>query len=270
MALLFGGAAVALLGWLDDHRPLGVAARMVVQLATAAGALVAFGAIESVETGFGRLQFGWMVGSALAVLGIVWLTNLYNFLDGTDGYAATEAICAGLAGAALLLRTGDPGLAMLCALIAAASAGFLVWNWSPARVFMGDVGSYFLGYTFGVLALWGEKSGTVHAYVWLILLGVFVWDATLTLIRRVFARERWFAAHRTHAYQRLHQLGVSHSRLALLLLAVNVLLLWPLAYVAAVWNNRAMWAVLASAGPLIAAWWFIQARFERRHSGIPE
>ncbi|MGQ0659185.1 MAG: MraY family glycosyltransferase [Chromatiales bacterium] len=262
-ALLVGGSAVALVGWLDDHRPLGVALRATVQLATAAWAVYLVGGVSELETGFGRLHLGIVAGSILATVGIAWLLNLFNFLDGTDGYAGTQAICTALAGWGLFLFAGEPGNAALCIAIGAAAAGFLVWNWSPARIFMGDVGSCFLGYVFGVLALFGEKSGGVPVYVWLILLGAFVWDATLTLIRRLLAGERWYDPHRTHAYQRLHQVGFSHRQIALLLLAVNVLLLWPLAYVTVLWNNLRPSALVASICCLVAAWILIQIKFSR-------
>ncbi len=268
-SLLIGGAAVAALGWIDDHRRLGVGLRVVVQFAAAAWAVFLAGGLAAIDTGFGRVDTGIAIGSALAMLGIVWLLNLYNFLDGTDGYAGTQAVCAALAGGTLFWIGGAAGVATLCLTIAAAAAGFLFWNWPPARVFMGDVGSCFLGYTFGVLALFGEKSGEVPAHVWLILLGAFVWDATFTLLRRLLAGERWHDAHRSHAYQRLHQLGLGHRQIALWLLAVNVALLWPLAYAAALWNNSRPWALVISIVVLAIAWSLVQfgsARLQSHNS----
>ena len=259
-SLLIGGAAVAALGWIDDHRRLGVAVRVVVQFAAAGWAVFLAGGLVAIDTGLGRVDTGMAIGSALATLGIVWLLNLYNFLDGTDGYAGTQAVCAALAGAALFWIGGAAGVATLCLIIAAAAAGFLFWNWPPARIFMGDVGSCFLGYAFGVLALFGEKSGALPAWLWLILLGAFVWDATFTLLRRLLTGERWYDAHRSHAYQRLHQLGVGHRPIALWLLIVNVALLWPLAYAGALWNNSRPWALVISVVVLAVAWSLVQLR----------
>jgi Fuc2NAc and GlcNAc transferase len=262
--LFGGGAAVALIGWIDDHRSLGAAVRAGTHLLAAAWAVYVFGGVAEIDLGFARPTLGVTFGSALAVIAIAWLINVYNFLDGTDGYAGTQAVCAALAGVLLFHLAGQVGLAMLCATVVAASAGFLVWNWSPAKIFMGDVGSYFLGYVFGVLALFGEKSASVPAMVWVMLLGVFIWDATLTLARRVLSGERWYEAHRSHAYQRLHQMGFSHRRIAFLLLAVNGLWIWPLTWAATVRPGFLLTASVSSAVVLAGLWFAIQRRFAER------
>jgi Fuc2NAc and GlcNAc transferase len=157
------------------------------------------------------------------MLGIVWLTNLYNFMDGIDGIAAVEAITVGLAGA-LLLAGREPSLALVALVVAGAAGGFLVWNWPPAKLFMGDVGSGFLGYIFGGLALASENVGALPALLWLVLLGPFFVDTTLTLLRRIARGERWWAAHRTHAYQRAVQAGWSHRRVTTLVAALSAAL----------------------------------------------
>lgn len=262
-ALCGGGLAVAMVGWVDDHRSLGVAVRVWLQILAATWAVMVLGGIADLSIGAGQMHLGPAAGSVLAVCGIVWLVNLYNFLDGTDGYAGTQAVCAALAGFVVFRIAGQSSVAMLCIVVAAASAGFLIWNWSPAKIFMGDVGSYFLGYVFGVLALYGEKTGSAPVQLWLILLGVFVWDASLTLMRRLLVGDRWYQAHRTHAYQRLHQLGLSHRRIATLLIAVNVLFLWPLAYWACIRSDYGLIALFLSVLVLSAFWSAIQARFVR-------
>jgi Fuc2NAc and GlcNAc transferase len=137
--------------------------------------------------------------------------NLYNFMDSIEGIAAAEALVVGLGGA-LLLAASSPPLAPVSALVAAAAAGFLVWNWPPARLFMGDVGSGFLGFAFGALALASERARALPAVLWLVLLGPFFVDATVTLLRRLARGDRWFVAHRSHAYQRAVQAGCSHGR----------------------------------------------------------
>ncbi|MBA3659782.1 MAG: glycosyl transferase family 4, partial [Gemmatimonadales bacterium] len=162
-----------------------------------------------------------LLGTCLGGLGIVWATNLYNFMDGIDGLAAGESTVAGGVGA-LLLMTTAPSLAWVAAVLAAASGGFLVWNWPPARLFMGDVGSGFIGFVFGVLAVAGERYSSMPALLWLVLLGPFVADATITLLRRMARGERWHAAHRSHAYQRAVQAGRSHRTVTLAMLALTV------------------------------------------------
>lgn len=123
-----------------------------------------------------------------------------------------------------MAASGAWGLASAAWGLAAASAGFLVFNWPPARIFMGDVGSGLLGYGFGVLAVASERMGALPIGVWMILLAVFVVDATATLIRRVVCGERWYEAHRSHAYQRAVQIGYSHRQVTTCVLALNSLL----------------------------------------------
>jgi Fuc2NAc and GlcNAc transferase len=167
-------------------------------------------------------------GGAVAVLAVVWGINLYNFMDGIDGLAAGEAVSVGLA-AAGLLAARNPPLAAVAVTVAGAAAGFLPWNWHRARIFMGDVGSGFMGFILATLALVSESSGAMPALVWLLLVGVFFADATITLVRRMLRRERWYAPHRVHAYQRAVQGGWSHARVTSFVLVLNgglALLAW--------------------------------------------
>ena len=213
----------------------------------------------------GRLYLS-VTGGAITVLLIAWLTNLYNFMDGTDALAAVQAICTGVMAGMLLNQSGQQGLAALCFVIAAASAGFLVWNRPPAKIFMGDAGSCLLGYSFAVLALMGHASG-VSLYVWFILLAVFICGATLTLLMRVIKKERFYSAHRAHAYQRIVQMGCSHAAVALGVLLINVMVLWPAAYMTYV---HAEWSwMTASAIILLMSllWGGIQLGYYRGSGG---
>lgn len=247
-AICGGGLLVAGVGWLDDQHGLPAALRAVAQALAASWALYWLGGLPSLNLGVTRLPLG-SVGFVLGVVGIVWFVNLYNFMDGIDGLAGTEAIT--VAGTAALLIGGtrvgllpNPGMteaapgaasiALVSSLLVPASAGFLVWNWPPARIFMGDVGSGFLGFTFGVLAVASENSGALPLLVWVLLLGVFVVDATATLLRRIWRRERWTEAHRTHAYQLAVQAGHTHKQVTLAVLGVNIML-GAAATVACVW-----------------------------------
>lgn len=223
IALAGGGFVVAVAGWADDRRSLSARVRLGCHLAAAAWAVYWLGGVESIAVGEGRALLGWP-GSMLAVLGIVWATNLYNFMDGIDGLAAGQALCAGAAGGALLALSQGGGLAAVAFLAAAASAGFLAWNWAPAKIFMGDVGSGFLGFLFAALAVASENRGSVPLLVWLVLLGVFVVDGTFTLLRRAAAREVVYQAHREHAYQRLVQAGLTHGQVSALVIGINLAL----------------------------------------------
>jgi Fuc2NAc and GlcNAc transferase len=209
VALGGGGALVAAVGWLDDRRRgLPASVRLVAHAAAAVWTIAWLRGMPQLTVGAGAVSLG-LGGALLAVLGIVWLTNLYNFMDGIDGLASGEAVTVGVAGA-LLLGPREPSLALLALLLASAAAGFLIWNWPPARLFMGDVGSGFIGFLFGGLALASENAHALPALLWLVLLGPFFMDATITLLRRIARGERWYAGHRTHAYQRAVQGGWSH------------------------------------------------------------
>lgn len=221
VAFLGGGALVAGVGWLDDRRELSSSLRIVVHLAAAIWAVTWIGVPERLAFGPWAVPIPW-VGYPLAVTGVVWSVNLYNFMDGIDGLAATEAAFVCAAGGAILLLSGASGLGWLSLVTAAAAGAFLRYNWPPARIFMGDVGSGFLGFFIAVVALAGRIGHGVPLALWAILVGVFAVDATLTLLRRFFRGETWYGAHRLHAYQRLTQAGWSHRRTTSSVAGVNV------------------------------------------------
>ncbi|MGR3174924.1 MAG: MraY family glycosyltransferase [Candidatus Scalindua sp.] len=219
-AFFGGGSAVAIIGWLDDRKSIPPLVRFFVHLLAAIWVIIMIGGLPSINVGIGAISLGWF-GSVLAVIGIVWLTNLYNFMDGVDGIAGVEAVTVGGVGGVLMAVSNTWGLALISWAIAASSLGFLVWNWPPAKIFMGDVGSGILGFFFAVLLLTSERSGTVPLLVWLLLLGVFIVDATFTLFRRLFNGEKIWKAHRSHFYQRAVQIGYSHRTVTLVVVSLN-------------------------------------------------
>jgi Fuc2NAc and GlcNAc transferase len=223
IGLLGGGLMVGAIGWADDCFNLTYRPRLAVHFAAALWTLAWLGGFPRLHLGSASLPLG-IAGWVLASLGIVWTVNFYNFMDGIDGIAGGEAVVVGLAGGLLLMATGAADLAGLSFLIAAASFGFLLWNWSPARIFMGDVGSGVLGYLFSALAVASENRGAVPMLVWVLLLGVFVVDATVTLVRRALDREVVFNAHKKHAYQRAVQAGWSHGRVSAVVMLLGVML----------------------------------------------
>jgi len=196
-------------------------------------------------------NWGWL-GQLIALVGLVWMINLYNFMDGIDGIAGVEALCVSVLGALLMARSGPPGFSSAAMALAAASAGFLIWNWPPAKIFMGDAGSGFLGFVFGVLAISNAKERPWMLWPWLILLSVFTVDATLTLARRLIAGAHWYEAHRSHAYQHAaRQQG--HLRVTLTAASINVAWLFPLAWGASVWPVAGPLFVTAAVAPLVYA-----------------
>lgn len=222
-ALAGGGLLMAIVGWWDDRGDLLARTRLGFQIAAAAWVVGWLGGVPSLAFGNLEVRVGW-AGSLLAVLGLVWMINLYNFMDGIDGIAGVEAFTAGAAIALILWDANSRGLAIAAGTLAAAAAGFLVWNWPPARIFMGDVGSCLLGFAFGAIIVAAERTGAAAALVLVVPLLVFICDATVTLVRRLLRGERVYQAHRSHLYQRLVQRGWRHGQVSGLVAVVNLAL----------------------------------------------
>jgi UDP-N-acetylmuramyl pentapeptide phosphotransferase/UDP-N-acetylglucosamine-1-phosphate transferase len=206
LAVVLGCAIVlALVSLADDVRSLPVQVRLPAHMAAALAAVLALSLAEGGPS-------PWRV--VVAVLAIVWLTNLFNFMDGADGLAGGMA-AFGFGALAIAALDASLPLAFACAAIAAACVGFLAHNFPPARVFMGDAGSIPLGFLAGALALAGIERGAWPAWFPVLVFSPFIVDATVTLARRALRRERVWRAHRSHYYQRLVGSGWSHRRLAL-------------------------------------------------------
>lgn len=217
---LLCGLPIALIGLLDDIFTLSSKIRFLIQSISAGVALYFLGGVTHIDFILFELQGWWL--NIIAFLAMVWLTNLYNFLDGIDGYAGSEAVMVGLG---LFLLFHNP----LGLVIVASALGFLVFNWHQASIFMGDIGSTTLGFIFAVFVFYDTGHGSI--YVWLVLLSLFWFDATLTLIRRYFNGERISQAHKKHAYQRLVQSGWAHNKVAWYALLFNLSFLGLLYYV---------------------------------------
>lgn len=248
VALIGGGVAVALVGFLDDRRRLSAGVRLTVHVAAAAWALAWLGGVPPLRMAGGVVALGW-AGVVLGTLGIVWVLNLFNFMDGIDGIAAGEAVFVAWCGG---LLTPDTSAGAAACVLGAASLGFMRWNWPPARIFMGDVGSGYLGYALAVLALATARTNAVAIWVWLILGGVFFVDATVTLLRRLRRGERVYLAHRVHAYQWLARRWDSHLRVTVLVLLVDVLWLLPCGDFAVRYPRYAAPTVIVALVPLVA------------------
>ena len=249
--LIVAGCAIAGVGFLDDRQQLTAKSRFTVHVAAAAFFVALLGGIPEAELArWGMAEF-W-IGSAFAVLVLAWGTNLFNFMDGIDGIAASEAIFMSTAVAYLgWLDGGDFGItvAMLC--LAAATLGCLVWNWPPALIFMGDVGSGFLGFMVTALAIVACQRGSIPIEVLPILGGVFLVDATVTLLRRLVRGDRLLEAHRMHAYQRLARRWQRHRPVTLLVITINLTWLLPWAYVANRFPNNALIYFASELLPLV-------------------
>lgn len=223
-AMLGGGLLIAAVGWKDDKKPVNPIIRFICQIIVAVWAVYWLGGFSALNVGFSEIQLSW-IGNIFAVIGTVWMINMYNFMDGVDGIAGTEAvITAAVCGFFLLLGKQAPDLGLVCIVLVASITGFLLWNWPPATIFMGDVGSGFLGFIFACLAIASENTGAIPLLVWILLLGVFVIDSTSTLILRICQGKKWYEPHRSHVYQLAVQAGFSHKQVTLTVLTINCVL----------------------------------------------
>lgn len=218
------GLPIAVIGYIDDRRSLSARSRLLVQIASAAGALWFLPPLPALTIFSVTLPVG--VSLALYLIGIVWMTNLYNFMDGIDGIAAAQAIAIGLGWAFV----AGPMAAVAGVVLALAAAGFLVYNRPPARVFMGDVGSAFCGFFVAVAALQMPQRGQQDLLLWLLPAAPFILDATMTLLVRLVRKQRPSEAHRSHAYQILSRKIGAHGPVSLGYFVIAIL-----------WFSAALW-----------------------------
>ncbi|OPB08369.1 MraY family glycosyltransferase [Pseudomonas synxantha] len=232
LASFLAGITVAALGFLDDHGHIPARWRLLGHFLSAIWAVYWIGGLPSV-TIFGlHVNLGW-IGGALAVLYAVWMLNLYNFMDGIDGLASAEAICACSSAALIYWMLGYEELLWPPIYLALATAGFFYWNFPKARIFMGDAGSGFLGITLAIISLKAASFSSTLLWVWLILLGVFIVDATFTLMRRLLRGEKVYEAHRSHAYQYASRRFNAHVPVTLCVILINLVWLAPIAWLVA-------------------------------------
>jgi UDP-N-acetylmuramyl pentapeptide phosphotransferase/UDP-N-acetylglucosamine-1-phosphate transferase len=211
---LLSGSGLAFISFLDDLFSINPRIRIIIQLLTASLGLFFLNGIK--ELYVDNFGFSFMIIlSIIAVFGAVWFINLYNFLDGIDGYASVEAISIALG---IFLIHNNPVLLVL----ALAVAGFLIWNWPKAKIFMGDIGSTQLGYILIILGIYFNNTHQFNILGWLILTSLFWFDASLTLYRRWRNKEKLSQAHKKHAYQRIVQYGFSHQKAILFSIFINI------------------------------------------------
>jgi UDP-N-acetylmuramyl pentapeptide phosphotransferase/UDP-N-acetylglucosamine-1-phosphate transferase len=217
-----GASLVAIVSWVDDLYSLAFWKRLAVHFAAAAVLVADLGVWNKLGVPFTEsvLRLGPAVGALLTIVWVVWLLNAYNFMDGIDGLAALQAVVAGIGWAVVGVVLGLDGLFLFAGIFSAASAGFLFHNWPPAKIFMGDVGSAFLGFTLAAFPLLSRMEAGQDLPVLPLLAVAFVWlfifDTLFTLFRRLLRGERVWEAHRSHVYQRMVIEGVSHRSVTLI------------------------------------------------------
>jgi len=248
--LLGAGLLVAVIGFTDDHGHIAARWRLLGHFIASAWALFWLHGLGSIQFFGATFDLGWF-GNGLAVLYLVWMLNLYNFMDGIDGLASVQAIFVCIAAGLISWLTGHASLISGPLFLSAAVAGFLVWNFPPARIFMGDAGSGFLGLILGVLTLNAGQQAPELMWSWLILLGIFIVDATVTLFRRLSRKEKIYQAHRSHAYQYASRHYSSHKTVTLGMLCINLLWVLPMALVVGIGSLDGLTGLVITYTPLI-------------------
>jgi len=210
------GIIISVVSFFDDMYELSPKIRLIIQALVAFLGIYFLGGLHEIDFGLFSITNQFLT-NIFAFFLIIWYINLYNFLDGINGYAGSEALFLAIAG--FVLFGGGHFLVLAVAVL-----GFLYWNYGNAKIFMGDVGSTLLGYNVAIFTLYYANADATNLWRWIILFGVFWFDATLTLLRRKLNHEKLSQAHKKHAYQRLNQSGWSHLKVTNFSIIINVLL----------------------------------------------
>ncbi|QQZ40465.1 glycosyltransferase family 4 protein [Pseudomonas sp. SK3(2021)] len=250
LAIAGAGAAIAVIGFMDDHGHIAARWRLLGHFGAAGWLLFWLGGLPAIELWGVSFNLGWL-GHVLALFYLVWLLNLYNFMDGIDGIASLEAICVCLGACLLYWIAGLESLIWAPLLLAVAVVGFLCWNFPPARIFMGDAGSGFLGIVLGGLSMQAAWASAPMLWAWLILLGVFIVDATFTLFRRLLRGDKIYEAHRSHAYQFAFRHFGKHLPVILAVGLINLFWLLPIAICVTRYGLNGVLGVILAYAPLL-------------------
>ncbi|MBH3412024.1 MraY family glycosyltransferase [Pseudomonas putida] len=250
LALSGAGSLVAIIGFMDDHGHIAARWRLLGHFVAAAWALYWLGGMPAFTVFGMNVELG-LVGAIVSLFYLVWMLNLYNFMDGIDGIASIQAITVCLGACLLYGLAGHLADIWGPLLLALCVAGFLCWNFPPARIFMGDAGSGFLGVVLGGLSLHAASLGRELFCCWLILMGVFIVDATFTLLRRMIRGDKVYEAHRSHAYQYASRHFGEHLPVTMAVLLINLCWLLPIAVACTIFGLDAGAGVLIAYVPLV-------------------
>ncbi len=211
------GALLVVIGIIDDITAIKPSYRLLFQLIVSGIAVFIMGGLQKLDLGVVTVE-NRLILSVLALLGTIWFINLFNFLDGIDGYIGMEVVF--ITSAALFLFKDT-----VAAVLLVSTLGFLIWNWQPAKIFMGDAGSTLLGYNIAIFSIYYQNTSKSSIIIWLMLSSVFWFDATLTLFRRLKNREPVISPHKKHAFHRIVQAGFSHQKTVLYAFILNLVIL---------------------------------------------
>jgi len=251
LAIALPGLIVALIGLLDDRGHLTSAKwRLVGHFTCAVIAVWLAGGLPELPLANSTINFG-LAGDIAAVVYLVWMLNLFNFMDGIDLITGVQTFTTSAGVAVLLLASTENDLWKVFVVLTASILGFLFFNLPPAKIFLGDVGSGFIGFITAVISLVIAKDEPLVAWSMIILHGIFVTDATVTLLRRLLSRERVYIAHRTHAYQHLSKKLNRHLPVSLGVGAINLLFLLPIAWLVTESKIIPIFGIIIAYAPLI-------------------
>lgn len=222
------GILLVVIGIIDDIIAIRPLYRLIFQLIVSSIALFILGGLGKLNLGFFTVE-NRLILSILALLGIMWFINLFNFLDGIDGYIGMEVVF--ITSSAILLFNDR-----IAPVLLASTLGFLIWNWQPAKIFMGDVGSTLLGFNIAVFSIYYQNTSKSSLLIWLMLSSVFWFDATLTLFRRYKKKEPLIVPHKKHAFHRIVQSGFTHQKTVIYAFSLN-LIIFGLAYCSIKFSN---------------------------------
>jgi len=258
--IIIGGNTIAFVGFIDDLYSIPPHWRFLFHLGAAGIALYCLGGFSTL--GLGKFTLSLHIGFLFALIVIVTCINFYNFMDGIDGLAGCEGIFVALISGISLWLAGAHHIAMIPWLLAASIAGFTFWNWPPAKIFLGDVGSGYLGFIFAILCLYTANNKLLPILFWEIISAVFLCDASFTLIYRIYEGKKWYKAHREHAYQCLASHGIKHKNITLYISIINLLILAPIAFVSLFFQNYSFLLTIAVTLGLLFVWIRVKARFK--------
>lgn len=257
LPLFIGGGLIALVGFIDDIKNLKVNYRIIVHFIAAIFTVSLLGDFGGINI-FGYTITSTIFGFIISVLLLIGWINAYNFMDGIDSLAALEAIFVSIAAVFLMFSKGNIADSVYLSLLAVSVMGFLVFNWPPAQIFMGDIGSTFLGFILGVFIIYTTNTDKLSIWTWLILLAVFFVDVIYTISVRVITKQNITRAHKNHCYQKItailsknHDKEYVHKTVAWGVISINLIYLLPLAYLSEKYPDFSIILWIMSAIPLI-------------------
>ncbi len=258
-AIFLPGLIVATIGYLDDRcKVTATRVRLLAHIVAGLVAVYILGGLPPMPV-FGETLTLGLLGDLIAVVYLVWLLNLFNFMDGIDSITGIETLSSCLIITILMINKTSSDQWQMPMLLASAVLGFLYFNWPPAKIFLGDIGSGYIGFTVGTISLAMAKTEPVFTWAWIILLGVFIVDATVTLIRRLVTKQRVYLAHRSHAYQHLATQSSQHLKVSLSIAAINIFWLAPIAWLVVDQQVQPIIGVAVAYAPLVGIAIYLKA-----------